>query len=38
MKTFGQINNNTFFSDFENHFGYKISDTQILDLSLNEFF
>ena len=31
MITFGEIESGTFFTDFENHFCYKVSENQILD-------
>ena len=37
MTTFEEVENGTFFTDFENHFCYKVSENQILDFSLNEF-
>lgn len=38
MTTFEEVENGTFFTDFENHFCYKVSENQILDFTLNEFF
>ncbi len=38
MTTFGEVENGTFFTDSENHFCYKVSENQILDFTLNEFF
>lgn len=35
---FGRVKNGEFFTDSENHFCYKVSDCQILDFTLNEFF
>ena len=38
MITFGEVESGTFFTDSENHFCYKVSENQILDFTLNEFF